>query len=152
MPRKLKLFSDWQLQKLMNPRIAAAYLNAAILDSPERLPKALKRVAQARQMAKVAKESGVQRETLYRSLSEQGNPTWDTLRGVLSAVGLRIRFDLIESEETAPPSSNAPSEQIAARGIDIGNDGMELDQDLMDAMIAGQRNRSNWGANSWNQL
>lgn len=51
---------------------------------------ALGKVAQANQMAKVAKESGVQRETLYRSLSERGNPTLDTLTGVLSALDLRI--------------------------------------------------------------
>jgi probable addiction module antidote protein len=41
-------------------------------------------------MSKVAKESGVQRETLYRPLSERGNPTLDTLTGVLSALDLKI--------------------------------------------------------------
>ena len=60
------------------------------LDSVEVFLSALGKVAQANQMSKVAKESGVQRETLYRSLSERGNPTLDTLTGVLSALDLRI--------------------------------------------------------------
>ncbi len=42
-------------------------------------------MTQAHQMTKVAKDSGVQRETLYRSLSEQGNPTLQTLTLVLGA-------------------------------------------------------------------
>jgi probable addiction module antidote protein len=43
-------------------------------------------------MSKVAKESGLQRETLYRSLSEKGNPTLDTLTGVLAALDLKIEI------------------------------------------------------------
>jgi probable addiction module antidote protein len=50
----------------------------------------LKNVAQARQMAKVAKDAGVQRETLYRSFSEQGNPTFETLSSVLGALGMKL--------------------------------------------------------------
>jgi probable addiction module antidote protein len=53
--------------------------------------KALKKVAQARQMTKVAQEAGVQRETLYRSLSENGNPTLETLSSVLHALGMELR-------------------------------------------------------------
>jgi transcriptional regulator with XRE-family HTH domain len=43
-------------------------------------------------MSKVAEESGLQRETLYRSLSEKGNPTLDTLTGVLAALNLKIEL------------------------------------------------------------
>jgi probable addiction module antidote protein len=78
------------LAALLDPAEASAYLNAALEDSPEAFLKALKNVAQARQMSKVAKEAGIQRETLYRSFSEQGNPTLDTLSSVLSALGMKL--------------------------------------------------------------
>jgi probable addiction module antidote protein len=42
-------------------------------------------------MTKVAQEAGVQRETLYRSLSENGNPTLETLSSVLHALGMELR-------------------------------------------------------------
>ena len=78
------------LAALLDPVEASAYLNAALEDSPEAFLKALKNVAQARQMAKVAKDAGVQRETLYRSFSEQGNPTFETLSSVLGALGMKL--------------------------------------------------------------
>ncbi|MBU6318569.1 MAG: hypothetical protein KGS00_02865 [Alphaproteobacteria bacterium] len=41
-------------------------------------------------MAKIAGESGLSRETLYRTLSDDGNPRLATLLGVLRAMGLRL--------------------------------------------------------------
>ncbi len=90
MANKTSSYRDSLLAALADPVEASAYLNAAIEDSPESFLKALKNVAQARQMSKVAKDAGVQRETLYRSLSEQGNPTFETLSSVLGALGMRL--------------------------------------------------------------
>jgi probable addiction module antidote protein len=90
MANKTSSYHESLLAALMDPVEASAYLNAAIEDSPESFLKALKNVAQARQMSKVAKDSGVQRETLYRSFSEQGNPTFATLSSVLGALGMRL--------------------------------------------------------------
>ena len=78
------------LAALLDPAEASAYLNAALEDSPQAFLKAVRNVAQSRQMVKVAKDAGVQRETLYRSLSEQGNPTFETLSSVLAALGMKI--------------------------------------------------------------
>jgi probable addiction module antidote protein len=78
------------LTALLDPLEASAYLNAALEDSPEAFLKALKNVAQARQMSKVARDAGIQRETLYRSFSEQGNPTLQTLSSVLAALGMKL--------------------------------------------------------------
>jgi probable addiction module antidote protein len=75
---------------LQDPGEASAYLNAALDDSPKAFLKALKNVAQARQMSRVAKDAGIQRETLYRSFSEQGNPTFETLSSVLEALGMKL--------------------------------------------------------------
>ena len=41
-------------------------------------------------MAEVARRAGVGDKTLFRVLSENGNPTLDTLTTVLHAVGLRL--------------------------------------------------------------
>jgi probable addiction module antidote protein len=90
MPKTAKPYRTWQLEKLANPVAAASFLNASLADSPEVFLEALKKVVQARQVSKVARESGLQRETLYRSLSEQGNPTLATLSSVLSALGMTI--------------------------------------------------------------
>jgi len=48
-------------------------------------------------MSCVAKDAGVQRETLYRSFSEQGNPTFETLSSVLGALGMKISIVLDDS-------------------------------------------------------
>jgi probable addiction module antidote protein len=90
MANKTSSYRESLLAALADPTEASAYLNAAIEDSPESFLKALKNVAQARQMAKVAKDAGIQRETLYRSFSEQGNPTFETLSSVLGALGMRL--------------------------------------------------------------
>lgn len=52
---------------------------------------ALRHVAQAHGMAEVARRADVGDKTLFRSLSENGNPTLTTVHKVLHAVGLRLR-------------------------------------------------------------
>ena len=85
------------LTALLDPVEASAYLNAALEDSPEGFLKALKNVAQARPMAQVAREAGIQRETLYRAFSDQGNPTFETLSSVLAALGMKLSIAPSES-------------------------------------------------------
>jgi probable addiction module antidote protein len=91
MPKTRISYRDWLLGELSDPKIAERYLNACLEEGPDLFLKGLKKVAQARQMTKVAKEAGVQRETLYRSLSENGNPTLETLSSVLHALGMELR-------------------------------------------------------------
>ena len=88
------------LTSLLDPVEASAYLNASLEDSPEAFLKALKNVAQARSMTSVAREAGIQRETLYRAFSEQGNPTFETLSSVLCALGMKLSIAPSESETT----------------------------------------------------
>jgi len=45
-------------------------------------------IARARGMSEVAKQAGVTREALYKSLSEDGDPRLTTLMGVAKALGL----------------------------------------------------------------
>jgi len=110
MVNKTSSYREALLESLMDPAEAAEYLNAAIEDSPESFLKAVGNVAQARQMAKVAKDAGVQRETMYRSFSPQGNPTFTTLSAVLHAVGLRILIG--EEKEADTPIPPEPVELV----------------------------------------
>jgi probable addiction module antidote protein len=82
-----------------NPEFAAEYLKAALEDDaePKVLLIALRRVAEARGgIAKVAKAAGVQREALYRALSERGNPRLSTLVAVAKAVGLKLTVEVAQ--------------------------------------------------------
>ena len=75
-------------------RLAAEYLNAAADDKDRRIYlAALRTVAEARGMAKVAKAAGVPRESLYRALSSGGNPRLSTLHAILKAAGLRLAVE-----------------------------------------------------------
>jgi probable addiction module antidote protein len=78
-----------------NPTFAAEYLKAALedADEPRVLLIALRRVAQARGIASVARAAGIERESLYRALSAKGNPRLSTLFAVAKAVGLRLTIE-----------------------------------------------------------
>ncbi|HEV8717012.1 MAG TPA: addiction module antidote protein [Candidatus Binatia bacterium] len=104
MPKTTREYRSWQLDTLSDPQLAASYLNAAMNDSPEMFLKALRNVAQAHQMTRVAKEAGVKRESLYRALSTEGNPTLDTLVSVLSVLKIKTRFAAEGAEFPAPPT------------------------------------------------
>lgn len=76
---------------LLDPVEAAAFLDAVIeLDDPAALLLALRQVANAHGMADVARRADLGEKTLFKSLSENGNPTIATVHKVLHAVGLRL--------------------------------------------------------------
>jgi probable addiction module antidote protein len=56
------------------------------------LANALGTIARARGMTQVAKDAGVTREALYKSLSEDGDPRLSTLLGVLKALDVKLVF------------------------------------------------------------
>ena len=67
------------------------YLDAALEDGDSAvIAIALGNVARAKGMTDVARESGLSRESLYKSLGEDGNPRLDTLMRVLKAVGVQL--------------------------------------------------------------
>lgn len=82
------------------------YDPAAALDSPEAvevfitdafetgdasyIAKALGVVARAEGMSKIARQTGLSREQLYRSFSDDGNPTLKTVLSVMQAMGLSL--------------------------------------------------------------
>ena len=67
------------------------YLNAALAENdPKYFAKALGNVARAKGMSSISEVSGVGRQSLYRALSEEGNPRIDTLFKILEALNIRL--------------------------------------------------------------
>jgi probable addiction module antidote protein len=79
-----------------DPEFATAYLKAAIdeSDEPKVLLLALRHIAEARGgVARIARQAGVERESLYRALSPRGNPRLSTLFAVTKAMGLALTVE-----------------------------------------------------------
>jgi probable addiction module antidote protein len=97
MKRKASVSHDEAIVRRLrkNPAFAAEYLKAALEedDEPGVLLIALRRLAQAQGIAKVAKAAGIERESLYRALSAKGNPRLSTLVAVTRAIGLRLTVE-----------------------------------------------------------
>ena len=84
-------YQDYLTASLADPVEAAADVEVVLgLDDPAALLVALRQVAKAHGMADVARRADVGEKTLFRALSENGNPTIATLHKVLHAVGLRL--------------------------------------------------------------
>jgi probable addiction module antidote protein len=112
MLKRTQSYNAWQMERLTHPAAAASFLNAARADSNEMFLMALKKVAQAHQMAWVAKQANVQRETLYRALSENGNPTHLTLSSILDA--LELDFQVVPKRKPRSARVSTQKEQNAA--------------------------------------
>ena len=67
------------------------YLEAAMEgNDPKHIASALGDVARSKGMSEIARQAKVGRQALYSALSENGNPTLETLVGVLNALGLQL--------------------------------------------------------------
>lgn len=80
-------------EHLRTPEEMAAYLDAWLEEAPDEvggLARALGDIARAKGMTQVAKETGLSRESLYRALSADGNPSFATVLKVTKALGLRL--------------------------------------------------------------
>ncbi|MCP9905533.1 putative addiction module antidote protein [Cyanobium sp. BA5m-10] len=78
---------------LRTPEEMAAYLEACIEEADGDvafIAKALGDIARAQGMTKVAKDSGLSRESLYKALSGDRSPSFDTILKVVSALGLKL--------------------------------------------------------------
>ena len=76
---------------LKNEEDMAALLEAALEDGdPRVIATAIGDIARAQGMTKIAKATGLSRESLYRALSPEGNPELDTFIKVVHALGLQL--------------------------------------------------------------
>jgi probable addiction module antidote protein len=94
---------------LETPEEMAAYLEACIQESDGDaafIAKALGDIARAKGMTQVARETGLSRESLYKALSGDRSPSFDTILKVVSALGLQLSASVKESaivEDVAEP-------------------------------------------------
>ncbi|MBE7517406.1 MAG: putative addiction module antidote protein [Chloracidobacterium sp.] len=83
---------------LETPEDMAAYLEACleIADGDAAfIAKALGNIARAKGMTEIAREAGLSRESLYKALSGERTPSFDTILKVISALGLKIHAEAV---------------------------------------------------------
>ena len=72
----------------------AAYLDAYLEDAAsEELRGALATVARSHGISDLSRRSGVTRAGIYKALGQDGNPSFETIRAILGAMGLRLTVE-----------------------------------------------------------
>lgn len=98
-------------EHLRTPEEMAAYLEASFEEAngdAAFIAKALGDIARARGMSQVARESGLSRESLYKALSGERIPGFDTVLRVLNALGLKLHAEAVQTKDaTAQPNASA---------------------------------------------
>jgi len=85
---------------LQNEEDIALYLEACMEEAGDDaafIAKVLGNIARARGMSQIAKETGLGRESLYKTLSGEGNPSFGTILKVCRALGLELRLEVAAS-------------------------------------------------------
>ena len=91
--RKTKTIVYDLAEQLRTPEEMAAYLDAWLAEASDDsagIARALGQIARAKGMSQVARDAGLSRESLYKALSEDGNPSFATVLKVARALGVRL--------------------------------------------------------------
>jgi probable addiction module antidote protein len=83
-------------EQLRTPEEMAAYLDAWFEEAPDDasgIARALGDIARAKGMTQVARDAGLSRESLYRALSVDGNPSFATVLKVARALGVKLHAE-----------------------------------------------------------
>jgi probable addiction module antidote protein len=86
-------------EHLRTPKEMAAYLEACLEEADGDaafIAKALGDIARAKGMAQIARDTGLSRESLYKALSGERSPGFDTVLKVIEALGLRLHAEASE--------------------------------------------------------
>jgi len=89
---------------LRTPEEMAAYLEACLEEADGDaafIAKALGDIARAQGMSQVARDSGLSRESLYKALSGERSPSFDTILKVVAALGLKLSASVRSEVEVA---------------------------------------------------
>ncbi|MCI5065066.1 putative addiction module antidote protein [bacterium] len=98
---KTKDYRTALLERLQDSEYAVGYLTEVLAnESGEAFLIALKDIVDARQenITALSEEAGVTRQTLYKALSKDGNPTFSTINQLLKTLGLQFSVTDRESE------------------------------------------------------
>ncbi|OHB75826.1 MAG: putative addiction module antidote protein [Planctomycetes bacterium RBG_16_59_8] len=85
-------------EHLRTPEEMAAYLEASLGEAngdAAFIAKALGDIARAKGMAQVAHDAGLSRESLYKALSGDRRPGFDTILKVIAALGIRLHAEAV---------------------------------------------------------
>jgi probable addiction module antidote protein len=105
-------------EHLRTPEEMAAYLEASFEEADGDaafIAKALGDIARAKGMSQVARDAGLSRESLYKALSGERSPSFDTILKVVSALGLKLHAEAIQTAYSATPRT-ASAGARASRG------------------------------------
>lgn len=93
---KTRNYKDDLLKALTDPTEAREYLNAALEDeNPEVFLLAIRDVVEANStMSELAKATNRNRESLYKTLSEKGNPQLNSVRQILNNLGFELAVNI----------------------------------------------------------
>lgn len=83
-------------EHLRNPEEMAAYLEACLEEADGDaafIAKALGDIARAKGMTQVARDAGLSRESLYKALSGDRKPGFDTILKIIKALGLKLHAE-----------------------------------------------------------
>jgi probable addiction module antidote protein len=97
-------------EHLRTPEEMAAYLEACIEEAngdAAIIAKALGDIARAKGMSQVARDAGLSRESLYKALSGERSPGFDTVLKVVGALGLGLRADVAHLSDAKIPRGGA---------------------------------------------
>ena len=89
-------FTRWDAaEHLRTPEDARLYLEACADEDPgdgSLIRAALNDIARSGNMSRLARETGMSREGLYKALSEKGNPSFATVMRIARALGMQVRI------------------------------------------------------------
>ncbi len=91
-------------EHLRTPEDMAAYLEACLEEAngdAAFVAKALGDIARAKGMSQVAHDAGLSRESLYKALSGERTPNFDTILKVISALGLKLHAEAVHANSSA---------------------------------------------------
>ena len=97
-------------EHLRTPEEMAAYLEASMEEADGDaafVAKALGDIARAKGMSQVACDAGLSRESLYKALSGDRNPSLDTVLRVVGALGMKLRAEAVPDSDTVGKGASA---------------------------------------------
>lgn len=92
-------------EHLRTPQEMAAYLEACLEEADGDaafIAKALGDIARAKGMSQVAQDTGLSRESLYKALSGERYPKFDTILKVINALGLKLNVEAVLTVNSQP--------------------------------------------------
>ncbi|MCD6384405.1 putative addiction module antidote protein [Candidatus Sumerlaeota bacterium] len=105
-------------EHLRTPEEMATYLEACLEEASGDaafIAKALGDIARAKGMSQVARDASLSRESLYKALSGERSPSFDTILKVVGALGLKLGAEALHVTQSTAQQS-APSDAPTSRG------------------------------------